>query len=252
MMSTPLPDDALVRFRITYRREILSLLRALTQRHQLVSMTAMGSSESVVTSVLHVDDATGTAVVDMALDADANQRILNGEEVTFETTLDRIRIMFSVPKVDTCLFEGRPALQIPLPAGLVRLQRREAYRVPTPVTSPVRCTIPILDEDGRIMFEVAMPLRDISAGGLALIDEKLQIDNAVGKIFTRCRLNLPGSPVMVSLEVLNSTDYSLRTGKHMRKHGCQFVTPSNAVLTAIQCYITKLERERNARANGIA
>ena len=251
MTSIPLPDDALVRFRITARREILSLLRALAQRHQLISMTPIGSSESVITTVLHVDDATGTTVVDMAPGATATQRILDSEQVMFETTLDSIRMMFSAPKVDTCLFEGRPALQIPIPAGLVRLQRREAFRVPTPVATPVRCTIPILDKDGRIMIEVTMPLRDISAGGLALIDEKFQIDNAVGKIFTGCRLNLPGSPVMVSLEVLNSTDFSLHTGKQMRKHGCQFVTPSNAVLAAIQRYITKLERDRNARANGM-
>jgi flagellar brake protein len=40
--------------------------------------------------------------------------------------------LFFVAHVDTCLYENLPAFRIAIPDSLIRLQRREFYRVPTP------------------------------------------------------------------------------------------------------------------------
>ncbi|RJF98630.1 flagellar brake protein [Noviherbaspirillum saxi] len=241
-------------YQVHSRREIVGLLRAMSERNQLVSMQADGGAEAVVTSVLEVDEDNGMVVIDRAPSNLVNQRILDSDNVSFETVLDNIRIFFFAERVKECLYDNLPALYIGLPTNMVRLQRREHYRVPTPVATPLRCTIriPADEEAGVAAATVVVTLKDISGGGIAVIDEKKLLDNTIGRIYKDCRLELPGgSPVLVDLQIRNSNDLSLTSGKSIRKMGCMFVKPGPPMLAAVQRYITKLERERNARATGL-
>ncbi|MEN3367573.1 MAG: flagellar brake protein, partial [Burkholderiales bacterium] len=49
----------------------------------------------------------------------------------------------------------------------------------------------------------------------------------------------------------NSQDLSLSNGKSVRRLGFMFVNPSTAIEALIQRYITKLERDQNARKTGL-
>lgn len=240
-------------YQVHSRREVISLLRAMHERNQLVSMQADGGADAVVTSVLDVDEEAGLVVIDRAPGRLTNQRILDSDNVSFETILDNIRIMFFAEKVGECLYDNAPALYIPIPGSLVRLQRREHYRVPTPVASPVRCTITVPpDEQGNGGMTVTVTLKDISGGGIGVIDEKKLLDNTIGRIYKDCRIDLPGSPVICTLQVRNANDLQLSTSKSIRKLGCMFVNLPNPMVATIQRYITKLERERNAKATGLS
>ncbi|HVL75523.1 MAG TPA: flagellar brake protein [Noviherbaspirillum sp.] len=240
-------------YQVHSRREIIALLRAMFERNQLVSMQADGGAEAVVTSVLEVDEENGIVVVDRAPTNLVNQRILDSENVSFETVLDNIRILFFANQVRECLYDNLPALYIPIPQSLVRLQRREHYRVPTPVASPLKCTITIPPDDaGSHGTTISVTVKDISCGGIAIIDEKKLLDNTIGRSYEQCRLALPGgAPLAVKLQVRNSLDQTLTTGRTLRKIGCMFVDLPTPMLAAIQRYITKLERERNAKATGM-
>lgn len=240
-------------YQVHSRREIISLLRAMQERNQLVTMSINGGSEAVVTSVLEVDEESGLVVVDRAPSNILNQRLIEAKTVSFETVLDNIRILFFSPRVRECLYDNSPALYIPIPDSLVRLQRREHYRVPTPVASPLRCTIGIPpDENGLGGTTVVVTLKDISGGGIGVIDEKKLLDNTIGRIYKDCRLELPGgAPVTCTLQIRNSHDLTLTSGRAIRKLGCMFVNLPNSTLAAVQRYITKLERERNAKATGM-
>ncbi len=68
-----------------------------------------------------------------------------------------------------------------------------------------------------------------------------------------CRIELPEiGPITTSLQVRNSLDLTLLNNKTNRRLGCQFVDISRGALAGVQRYITKLERERNARLAGLA
>jgi len=241
-------------YQVHSRREIISLLRAMQERNQLVSMQADGGADTVVTSVLAVDEQGNMLVIDRAPSNIVNKRLLASENISFETVLDSIRILFFASQVGECLYDNLPALYIPIPASLVRLQRREYYRVPTPVANPIRCTIhvPADDETGLGGTTVVVTLKDISGGGIAVVDEKKLLDNTIGRTYKDCRIDLPGgTPVTVTLQIRNSHDMSLASGKSIRKLGCMFIDPPRPMMAAVQRYITKLERERNARATGM-
>ncbi len=237
-------------YQIHSRREIIALLRSLEQQRQLITMLVSGSPEAVVTSVLEIDDDTDTLIIDCAPNPAMNRRILESDNISFETVLDHIRILFFTANVTECLHDDRPALQMPLPASVIRLQRREYYRVQTPISNPVRCTIPVQHELGT--ETVTLTLQNVSGGGIALIDDKQTLDNTVGLVYENCRIHLPGNTVVVTaLQVRNCQDITLPTGKVVRRIGCLFIELPPAMLSAIQRYITKLEREQNAKAGGM-
>jgi flagellar brake protein len=241
-------------YQVHSRREIISLLRAMQERNQLVSMQADGGADTVVTSILAVDEERNMVVIDRAPGNTINQRLLASDNISFETLLDNIRILFFTEKMGECLYEDLPALYIAIPASMVRLQRRECYRVPTPVISPIRCTVrvPADETTGAPGTTVIVTLKDISGGGVGLIDEKKLIDNTKGRIYKDCKIDLPGGQaIVVALQIRNSHDLTLTTGKSIRKLGCMFIDPPRPMLAAVQRYITKLERERNAKATGM-
>jgi c-di-GMP-binding flagellar brake protein YcgR len=238
-------------YQVHSRREIIALLRSLQEHGQLVSLLINGGSEAVVTSILDVDSVNNVVIVDSAPNKDLNDRIVKSDNVSFETFLDRIRILFFSDDVRSCMHDNLPALCFSIPLTLIRLQRREFYRVATPVANPVRCVITPLDEDGKPLEPVSTYLQNISAGGIALVDEKKALDNTIGLIYKNCRLDLPGgTPVTTSLQVRNSQELTFN-GRSLRRLGCMFINLPSAALAAVQRYITKLEREQNARSTGL-
>ena len=242
-------------YEVASRREIVALLRQIGEKHQLIRMLVKGEADVCVTSILDIDPDTNTMVLDRSIDRDQNDRIVAAGEVRCETSLDKIRILFKADELRPTLFEGNTALRADIPPTLIRLQRREYYRMETPVSNPVRAIIPLPPEavaDTGVSAGV-FPLHDISCGGIAILDNKLQLGTTIGADFPNCRIELPEiGPVTVTLQVRNSLDVTLLNNKSNRRLGLQFVDISRGGMAGVQRYITKLERERNARLAGLA
>ena len=238
-------------YEVGSRREIVALLRQIGEHNQLIRMLIRGEADVCVTTILAVDEDSNTIVLDRSIDQAQNLRIVSAPRVKCETTLDKIRILFGALNLAPTTWRGEPALRADIPPTLIRLQRREYYRMPTPVTNPVRTLIPVPFETGGGMGVFA--LHDISVGGVALLDSKLQLGTTVGRVIEGCRIELPEiGPIATALEIRNSLDLTLLNHKTTRRLGCQFVDISRGGLAAVQRYITKLERERNAKLAGLA
>jgi flagellar brake protein len=250
--SDEAPEE-LNRYQVVSRREIISILRTLANQNQLIRMQIDNGSETIMTSVLGVEEASNLMVIDCARSASVNQKITDSRQFSFETALDSIRILFSADKVDLCEYDGREAFMLPIPKGLVRLQRREYYRVPTPVVNPVRCSIRVQNEADKPAQVLSFPLHNISGGGIAIIDENKLLDDTIGRIYKDCRIDFPGGTLVVAtLEIRNSQEIKLSNGKLIRRIGCLFVDLPTAMMSAVQRYITRLERDQAARNKGLS
>jgi flagellar brake protein len=237
-------------YRVQSRREILALLRQIGEKNQLVRMLVNGEADVCVTSILDVDADEDMLVLDRSIDRDQHRRVLAASRVSCETSLDKIRILFKVENPREITYEGSVAVGVDIPETLVRLQRREFYRMETPVTNPVKLVLSLPEELGG--GSATLPLADISCGGIAFMDNKLVLGDAMGRTFENCRLDLPDvGPVVTSLEIRNMHDVTLLNNKSARRYGCMFVGISRGNLANVQRYITKLERERNARLAGL-
>jgi flagellar brake protein len=237
-------------FEIESRKEIIALLRSIGEKKQLIRMLVHGEADVCVTSILDVDADNNAVILDCSINPEQNQRVLAARTLSFETTLDKIRILFASERVEQCRYQGSPAFKIALPPSLIRLQRREYYRMNTPVTNPVRAVIPLPAEIGG--GTSSFPLADISCGGIAILDNKLLLGDSIGKQYDDCRIELPEvGTVVTSLQIRNMTDLTLLNNKSNRRLGCMFVDMQRGAMNAVQRYITKLERERNARIAGL-
>lgn len=224
------------------RREIVILLRRLTEKRELVRMIFSEGEEAIATAVLEVGE--DSLIIDTAPDPEQLARVLASSSISFDTALERVRIAFFTTRIEACLHDGLPALRIPIPETMVRLQRREYYRVLTP-----RCTIQMEHEGGPP--PVSFAVQNVSAGGIALIDDGHVLDGSKGAEYSNCELSLPGAQlVVISLCVMNCCDMTLYNGRVARRLGCAFVNPNAAMLALVQRYVSKLERDQNARIHG--
>jgi flagellar brake protein len=236
-------------YEVESRREIVALLRQISEKHQLIRLLVKGESDVCVTSLLHVDPDGDTLILDRSVSREQNERIATAKQVRCETSLDKIRILFVLDGLGETTFEGGIALRAAIPKTLIRLQRREFYRMQTPLTNPVRAIIPLPAELGGGSAE--FPLADISCGGIAILDNLHRLGTTIGATLANCRMELPEIGVVTcSLQIRNSLDMTLLNNKTTRRLGCQFADISRGSLAGVQRYITKLERERNARLAG--
>ncbi len=238
-------------YRLHSRREILALLRTIADQKQMLNMLANSDGTAIVTTILEIDEVAGKLVIDCAQRAYMNESILQSDNISFETALEQVRILFFVNRVEQCTYEDAPALQIDLPQSMIRVQRREYYRVPTLPGAPVSCTITIPQSASGEARLVTMVLQNVSGGGIALIDARGELDQTIGRVYRNCRIDLPGgTAVVTSLELRNAQQVRLPNGQHVTRLGCLFIDLPHGMLAAVQRYITKLEREHNARAAG--
>ena len=237
-------------FQLESRKEIIAVMRGLKDKKQLVSMIINDGAEVMISMILDVNDDDNSVTVGCASSNTANQRIVEAPRVSFEAALDKIGIQFSSQSVQRTTFQQTPALKFTMPVSVIRLQRREFYRINTPITHPILCTIPLDKKHGG--GYIKLPAADISCGGVALLDEKKLLDATFGSIYKQAKIELPGIGIVdVTLQIRNSIDLTLMNEKTSRRIGFQFLDLPQNLLSQIQKFITKLERERNARRTNL-
>ena len=251
MSNEEVTNDELEPYRVHSRREIIFLLNGVRAQRQLVRMSASGSSESVLTSILGVEEDSGSVWFDAAPSKTQNHRLANCDHISFETKLDQIRVLFKTEQAVPGEYQGYPALRVPLPENIVRIQRRQFYRVNIPRANPILVTFPPPGTPGKPLDKPAIvPMLNISMGGIAVLDESNTLDGTPGIVYEHCLLALPGGSLTVSLEIRNIAHIKLASGKAVRHLGCRFVNISNAAESIVQRCIMKLERDQNARMAG--
>ncbi len=234
-------DDA--RYQVDSDVEIAYVLRGLARNKAVVTAHVSGTKEFAVTAILDVDVQAQTVMLDASANQELNQRLIDNSPVRFISNDEGVRVQFQAPKVETALFQGRPALRITIPRSLYKMQRREYYRMATPILNPVKCCIPLGEDD-----VLEMPLSDIGLGGLCLAGEFGDEPPALGTILERCEIRLGSHGTLrIDLCIRNTYLIPLRNGTHSRRSGCQFlaITPQQEAM--VQRYIIFLEQQRRAK-----
>ena len=236
----------LEQFRIHSRVEIIALMRALQDAHTLVAVYWDGGSRSIVTNVLAVDPEFEEIVLDAAAKDEDNASLLRSTPVTAVALLDQVKIQFQASRASQTVFEDAPALRVRLPDSLLRLQRRNFYRVATPVAKPLKVVVPPAGERAKSM---ELRVFDLSCGGVGVLQPGSAPPCERGTVLANCRIDLPEVGSITSAMVLRfAAAETGANGSPQVRCGFEFVDLPSSMMTAIQRYINKLERERRARA----
>ena len=238
----PLETDESLR--VYSKPDIVYILKKIMDRATVVSVQFNAGKESVLTTVTRVSEATNQLFLETGPDKEINERLIRASDILLTSHEGQVKIKFTADHVDEAEYMGVHAFRTDLPEFLIRLQRRQYFRIPTSVINPVHCGFRL--DEGE---ETTAVLIDISVGGVCLIDINHALDFKVGATYDSCYIDLPGhGTVDMGLEVRNVADTrKVIDGKIARRAGCRFLNLSRPAESAIQRYIMSLEMARDMR-----
>ncbi|MEW5771041.1 MAG: flagellar brake protein [Pseudomonadota bacterium] len=235
------PEDC-ERFRVTHTYTIERILREVMDTRTIVSLYVEHGQDFILSSIVALDTKHGILLLEQGVDQDFNRRLLDAGRIVCSATHDQVPIQFTGQDASDTTYENTAVFRVALPKELLRLQRRESYRLATSVVNPVRCLI----NTGATFLDAVVI--DISIGGVGILAYEGSGLLKPGDIYHGCRISLPGTgEFAVSLNVCTTFDVALKNGRLTHRAGCQFIDLPPSVETEIQRYITRTDRERLAR-----
>ncbi|GAB1394009.1 hypothetical protein MASR1M60_21730 [Rhodocyclaceae bacterium] len=253
--SPPSPAPALLepsefsQYMLRTHAEIQVVLRGLYDHVSQITVFFNEGKDMLLTTLAEVGD--DHLILDYGPSGETNRKALEADRHFCVSTLEKVRVQFILRGFSKVEHEGRTAFRCALPDEVLRLQRREFYRLVTPLMRPLKCTMPLHRADGSSHVHEAN-IFDISGGGLGVSAPDAGIPFERDMELPGCRIELPEVGVVVgTLRVRSIFDVVLRSGAHVRRAGCEFVKLPGPMATLIQRYIIKVERERKARESGL-
>lgn len=246
-MSALEEDDEFSKYTVHAKTEILHILNSMRASNALVTVHFNHGKDFLLTSVIGISADGSTVILDVGSNAEMNNRALQTDKLTCNSSQGKVKIQFTLDGVDPTMFEGRKALLGNVPKTLVRLQRRDFYRLTAPLANPLICHIPIQEADGSTRT-IGATVVDISGGGLAMVLPPEEHNFETDTLLSNCRMDLPNvGTVNATMRVRSIFDVTLASGKILKRSGCQFIKLPGAMVTMIQRYIIQVDRERKGR-----
>lgn len=222
------------------------LLEDLARRAVVVSLQAADDDLSSPSLLLAVHAGSSLELDGSNIEA-VNARMARSKRLYCSAELDKVQVRFVGENASIQRQDGRTTFLVDWPARVFHQQRREVFRLATPLKDP-----PMLSfRTGRPQQEYSLRIHDISLGGMGLqhdLDPSLLIP---GTTLEHCRVVLPDGHVDgISLAVVNERTVTLADARRARRTGLAFVKLSASAQKVISRYIFSIERQRNARRQG--
>lgn len=233
--------------RINSTRQIMSILHEIAEAGTNAALYYSPRRDFIMTTILDVDE--DGLWIEPGHSTLENQQVTASTRLTLVSSHDHVKVEFVVGRASTVTYDDRPAFFLPLPEHIYRLQRREYFRLLLPAAEHLKCTVIASrkDDSGNLIgiSERAIPILDISCGGVGLACMAGGIDFALGATYTDCRIDLPDTgQIKFGLIVKNVIPMTGgRPGQPSRRAGCKFIDIDSHALTRLQRFITEKQRE---------
>lgn len=228
-------------FSIQNPKQIIIHLSLLLKNKCLLSARFGTNNESYITTLLDISEGNNSIVLDYGPKEDLNQRMLNAGKVIFDTEYQGIKVSFTGTELKRTTHKGELAFSMPIPKSLYWMQRREYYRVKSPLSKPSYCQLIIEDKK-----PVNLKLYDISLTGFAMLNVSKEVSDLLipGTTFEQCKLILSDSGEgMISFEVCAKYIINPDKLQKIQKIGCKFIKLTRPVEETIQRYMHQIQRE---------
>lgn len=230
-------EDA--KHRIDSPKEIEFLLRNIATKQAQVALHYADGSHCLLTAMLGVDN--DSIWIERSTKHEVNAAILQDANPVLVSSHLRVKVQFETGPAALAKFGDKEAFRFPLPASLLRLQRREYFRLPTPDVNPLKCIIPVPDHPQGHRKEIT--IMDISVGGAALTCAEDDIELIPGETYGDCRIDLPGfGTISGTLIVRNWAVLTAANGQNYKRAGCELLDMDNPSVTLLNRYIMHMQR----------
>ncbi|MGC2166134.1 MAG: flagellar regulator YcgR PilZN domain-containing protein [Gallionella sp.] len=234
------PEDS--RLRIDSAKEVEFVLQQIATRKTRVALYYDELNDFLLTTVLGIN-RTGLWLEQSQNEAE-NERIAKSGKLVFVSSQLKVKVQFTSPLASNVLYLGIPAIFLPFPQSLYRLQRREYFRLLAPVVDPLRCVIAAAEVPAANQ-SLEFVIMDISCGGVGLTCKETGTELTPGISYPSCQIELPEvGTIKGRLDVKNLVILTSATGKTVHRAGCEFKNLDGTSAILLQKYITQVQRLR--------
>ena len=160
-----LTEADLDRHTLTSAREIVFLLDSLIEHGEPVTVLFNQGAESFLTMLLDIDDDEEELIFDWGGSEEINRRYLKAASASFLCYPDGVRVQFMVKQARAIEYGDRMAFAVALPGSLLRLQRREFFRINVPMAAQPLCSLEIDDKQ-----TLTLPIHGVSVEGIHFVE----------------------------------------------------------------------------------
>lgn len=231
----------LTKYTLSSPAEIALHLKSIADHGYMATVFSNKGKTFILTRFLKVDTQKKELVFDSSSDLAVCQQILASERNVFVCSPEGVKTQFITGQASEVTYEGHPAFAVPLPEQVIKLQRREAFRIRTPAGAPLVCQL--MDYPGSSPLSV--DVFDISVGGLALRLPSATVPGFEPGQQYNCVIELrPLGTLDLTIEVRHRLSVRSRGGQDVVRVGCGFVNLPANMEALIQRYVGQLEFER--------
>jgi c-di-GMP-binding flagellar brake protein YcgR len=231
-------------FLIHSKHEIQNILYTISERNTRAALYYNEGNSFVLTMLLDVSEEG--IWIDPPSNPSDNRNIINSNRIIFVSTHNQAKVQFVTDAAQQGTYNGRDAVFISLPAKLLRLQRRDYFRLAAWPQNPLMCVFKPVQDHARLKHEVT--IMDISIGGIALVCQESSLELIPGNTYSNCEIELPGIGILTAtVQVKNTFELTVRTGEKLLRAGCVFVKPDGATTNLLQRYVANMQRLEAAK-----
>lgn len=229
------------RFHITGLRAIALTLEGLAR--SVERFTAHFGQELMLTTLLAANAQSGVLIFDQGGSEILNRHLLEWGRCTLVARPDGVLVQFAVTEVRAVTYAGRPAFAATLPEYILRLQRRESFRIFAPRSRPLN--FQALAHEDRPALQ--WPVHDISVEGIGVNAPVATPDLGYGTTLPHCSFQLgeASAPLHCAAQIRHVSAIEGRNGVHSFRIGLYFEQLPRGAAHDIQRYIIRVERERS-------
>lgn len=229
------------------RDAVVASLLDLSKKPDFVTAYYDSGKQSVMTTVVDVLQERDLVIMEFGPNKESNRQLLDAGHTTCTSRHNDIDIRFQLTGLRSAKYKGQQVFAAPVPETLLRLQRREFFRVNAPLMEPITCCFDNGD-DGKLV----LPLADISIGGLAMIDAERRFKAEQGAMLEPCTLNFPdgGGKIELALEIRALFLFNRHDGQKVQRIGCAYHNLSASDSHFIQRYINQLQIQQKNLSRG--
>lgn len=228
-------------FSIQNPKQITRHLSVLLKNKCLLIARFGTNNESYITTLLCINEENNTIILDSGPQETLNQQLLKASKINFDTDFSGIEVSFAGDALKKTTYKGEPAFSMPLPKSFFWRERREYYRVKSPLSKASYCQLGLEDRD-----PVNLKLCDISLTGFSMFNIFKEISDLLipDSSFDQAKLILAGAgESMISFEVRYKQIINPDKPQKIQKIGCKFIQLQRSSEEIIQRYMQQLQRE---------
>lgn len=195
---------------------------------------------SFSTQLLGINPEHDLLILDSTPNQELNEQITSAAMLYCATTINDVPVEFKLETPRQTKLADRPVFVTPLPSTLIRMQRREFFRVNIPAGISAICYFPT--DSSPIKVELA----DISIGGFSILihgpfPRPFEIDD----ILEQCEIQLSlNDNFEATLKVKNHIKKPPKNGIETTLIGFTFIDMPESIQSQIQRFIFNIESKR--------